>query len=317
MRIGIVGNLERHRALETVSAIAHAVDEHLAHSTISILAELAHGAPHVEHVCQTVDEVASHSDVVFSVGGDGTMLGSARAILRANPATGLIGVNVGKVGFLSENPPEEIPTIVEELAGRSLIVEERLVLTAGLGSAVPSSVTMHRRSSPTSSPDNLIALNEFVIDNYGSTRMLTFRVRVDGYLLGVFRADGFIVATPTGSTGYAVSAGGPIVVPTSPVMVLTPIAPHSLNVRPVIIPQRSIVEVEADSDETKHALVVADGQEEALADTPIRVAIKPCTDTLKLLRRRERSYFDLLRTKLFWNIDQRDATDGPNANSRR
>lgn len=307
MRIGIVGNLERHRALQTVADVANAIDEHLAHSSISILAGLADGAPHVEHICQTPDEVAAESDVVFSVGGDGTMLESARAILRVNPNAGLIGVNVGKLGFLSENPPEEIPALVHDLAGRALITEERLVLTANVSSDIPSSVAMHRGANSNSIPDSLIALNEFVIDNYGSTRMLTFRVRVDGYLLGVFRADGFIVATPTGSTGYAVSAGGPIVVPTSPVMVLTPIAPHSLNVRPVIIPQRSIVEVEASSEETKHALVVADGQEEAIADTPIRVTIKPCPNTLKLLRRRERSYFDLLRTKLFWNIDQRES----------
>jgi NAD+ kinase len=165
---------------------------------------------------------------------------------------------------------------------------------------------MRRASSATTSTENLLALNEIVIDNFGSTRMLTFRVSVGGYLLGVFRADGFIVATPTGSTGYAVSAGGPIIVPTSPVMLLAAIAPHSLNVRPVIIPQDSIVEVQADSDETKQALVVADGQEEALADTPIRVTIRPYQNQLKLLRRKERSYFDLLRTKLFWNIDQRE-----------
>jgi NAD+ kinase len=308
MNVGIVGNLERHRAIETVAEVVRAVDHFLPDSTLSILEELSAGAPHVENRCKTSDEVVSHSDVLFSVGGDGTMLEAARAILRVNPKVGLLGVNVGKLGFLSENPPSEIPELVSDLASNNLIAEHRMVLTAAVGSITPGSAHMRRSSSSATSPEALFALNEIAIDNFGSTRMLTFWVRVDGYLLGVFRADGFIVATPTGSTGYAVSAGGPIVTPSSPVMLLTAIAPHSLNVRPVIIPQGSVVEIEAGSDETKQALVVADGQEEAIADTPITVTIRPHSEQLKLLRRKERSYFDLLRTKLFWNIDQREPT---------
>jgi NAD+ kinase len=307
MNIGIVGNLERHRAMETVAEVVRAVDTHLPQSRISILEELSGGAAHVEHRCKTADEVVADSDILFSVGGDGTMLEAARAILRTKPEVGLLGVNVGKLGFLSENPPSEIDALVAELASQRLIEEHRMILTAALGSVSSESIKLRRASHPATSPDRLLALNEIVIDNYASTRMLTFRVRVDGYVLGVFRADGFIVATPTGSTGYAVSAGGPIIVPTSPVMLLTAIAPHSLNVRPVIIPEASVVEVEAGSDETKQALVVADGQEEAIADTPITVTIRPHTTKLKLLRRRERSYFDLLRTKLYWNIDQRES----------
>lgn len=307
MRVGIVGNLERHRALETVGTVAAAIDRYLPNSELSILSNLADGAPHVERICRSADEVAVNSEVLFSVGGDGTMLEAARAILRCNPDAGLIGVNVGKLGFLSENPPTEIEALVKDLALHDLIEEDRTILSASVTSANASSTAVRRSSSPKTNTNNLLALNEIVIDNFGSTRMLTFRVSVDGFLLGVFRADGFIVATPTGSTGYAVSAGGPIIVPTSPVMLLAAIAPHSLNVRPVIIPKESTVVVEAASDETKQALVVADGQEEALADTPIKVTIRPYEKHLKLLRRRERSYFDLLRTKLFWNIDQRES----------
>jgi|GEM_PF-65512 len=276
-------------------------------------------------VAESLQSLAKASDVIVSIGGDGTMLLAARAIARANldarrtSPTMLIGVNAGKLGFLSEHPPEEIDALFDELGSGSLVNEERLMLQASLRCDSGEALFVKQdnldpsREGSTASKFTLDALNEVVIDNYGSTRMLTLEVYVSDALLGVLRADGIMVATPTGSTGYAVSAGGPIVEPNSPVMLITPIAPHSLNVRPVIVPEGATVRVRARAEETREetsptlrVLVVADGQEQIVVSTPAEIVVRASPRRLHLLRRKERSFFDLLRTKLFWSADSRE-----------
>jgi NAD+ kinase len=265
-------------------------------------------------VYDSLYDLAAASDVLFSIGGDGTMLMAARAIERANPNAQLAGVNLGKLGFLSEHPPEELDAFVAELAGKKLLTEQRLMLTCSVQSETGESITVlqddldPKRVGSGASDLSLVALNEIVIDNYGSTRMLTLEIFVNDALLGTIRADGIMIATPTGSTGYAVSAGGPIVEPLSGVMLITPIAPHSLTVRPIVISETSIVRVRSVAQEPHQALVVADGQEQVLVRTPAIVTVKSAPNRLNLLRRQERSYFDLLRTKLFWSADKRDTT---------
>ena len=264
-------------------------------------------------VVPSLIELAKASDVIFSIGGDGTMLLAARAISHANPKTQLIGVNAGKLGFLSENPPEEIDALIDDLASGSLVIEERLMLNASVRSESGESLLVKQdnlvpsRAGTSLQKVTLNALNEVVIDNYGSTRMLTLEVYVGSALMGVIRADGIMVATPTGSTGYAVSAGGPIIEPTSQVMLLTAIAPHSLNVRPIIVPQDAVIRVRSITEETHQVLVVADGQEQIVVTAPAEIVVRAAPNRLHLLRRKERSYFDLLRTKLFWSADRRDA----------
>ncbi len=263
-------------------------------------------------VAPSLIALAKASDVIVSIGGDGTMLLAARAIARANPAAQLIGVNTGKLGFLSEHPPEEIDALFDDLATGSLVIEDRLMLNARVRSESGAPILVKQdnldqtRESTTMTEITLDALNEVVIDNYGSTRMLSLEVFVGTALVGVIRADGMMVSTPTGSTGYAISAGGPIVVPMSPVMLLTAIAPHSLNVRPIIVPQDAVVRLRS-TEETHQVLVVADGQEQIVVEAPAEVTVSAAPNRLHLLRRKERSYFDLLRTKLFWSADRRDA----------
>ena len=251
--------------------------------------------------------------IVFSLGGDGTVLSAARAIYRSSSNASLIGVNLGKLGFITEFQPEEIPVVVKELFAGELLEESRLVVQAAItsegqtrGVRVQRTSIEGRTTGISENSISLAALNEIVVDNYGSTRMLTFELRVDGALLGIMRSDGLIVATPTGSTGYAVSAGGPIIEPTSPVLLITPIAPHSLNVRPIVVPASSHITVRASSDETKEALIVADGQDEVVVEAPALVEISAASKRITLLRRKENSYFDRLRTKLLWSIDARD-----------
>jgi NAD+ kinase len=273
-------------------------------------------APSVEYNPSLI-EIAKRSDLVIAIGGDGTMLLAAQAIARANPNAKLIGVNAGKLGFLSEHPPEEINALIDELADGSLVAEERLMLQARIWCDGKDNATVKRdnldvnREGLSEKEFAIDALNEIVIDNYGSTRMLTLEVFVGTALLGVIRADGIMVSTPTGSTGYAVSAGGPIVEPSSPVMLITPIAPHSLNVRPIIVPESAVIRVRARADaedrpSERQVLVVADGQEQIVVNKPSEVTVQASPNRIHLLRRKERSYFDLLRSKLFWSADRRD-----------
>ncbi|MEO6939178.1 MAG: NAD(+)/NADH kinase [Candidatus Kapaibacterium sp.] len=315
--IGILVNAERARALSALTALLETLRRQLPYTKLMLSEEAVRLIPEqtgITAVANGLHELVRANDLIIALGGDGTMLSAARAILRQNPSARLLGVNLGKLGFIAENPPEEIEEIIRELALGELHEEPRLMLAAKveseknplLGTIVRRDDVMRDRENKPSANAELLAFNEIVIDNFGSTRMLTFEVLVDGALLGVMRADGLLVATPTGSTGYAVSAGGPIVEPTSQVMLITPIAPHSLNIRPIIVPQHVEIVVRANSEETKQALIVADGQEEVVAETPALVRIVAAQQSLHLLRRKDHSYFELLRNKLFWSQDARN-----------
>ncbi len=311
--IGIIGNEDRPQVRETLALVLTKLADRFPGSTIGLSEAMAAlEKPKGCSVFSSLYDLARESEIILSIGGDGTMLMAARAIQRANPKAKLIGVNVGKLGFLSEHPPDELDSLLTELASDSLVTEQRLMLSAEVRSDSGEEVTVKMdnldtmREGSRTKTVKLDALNEVVIDNYASTRMLQLEVFVGEALLGIIRADGLMVSTPTGSTGYAVSAGGPIVEPTSPVMLITPIAPHSLNVRPIIVPESATVRVRCSSDETHQVLVVADGQEQIVATTPAEIIVKASPNKLQLLRRQERSYFDLLRTKLFWSADRRD-----------
>jgi NAD+ kinase len=313
MRLGIFGHEDRAGAKDALAHLLQTLSAHFPSAELSIASGMATlERPANAKVYDSLYDLAASSDVLFSIGGDGTMLMAARAIERANPNAQLAGVNLGKLGFLSEHPPEELDQFIAELASNKLATEQRLMLTCSVQSETNEKLTVMqddldpKRVGSGASDMSLIALNEIVIDNYGSTRMLMLEIFVNDALLGTIRADGIIIATPTGSTGYAVSAGGPIVEPTSRVMLITPIAPHSLNVRPIVVPEEATVRVRTVAQDPYQALVVADGQEQVLVKTPAVVSVKSAPNRLKLLRREERSYFDLLRTKLFWSADKRD-----------
>ncbi len=312
--IGIIGHENLASVRETLSHVLAKLSERFPKAQLILTEKMASlEQPKGSMVTHSLMELAKESDIIVSIGGDGTMLLAARAIARANPKAQLIGVNAGKLGFLSEHPPEEIDALIDDLANGSLVIEERLMLNASIRSESGEPVLVKQdnlepsRSGISMKDVTLDALNEVVIDNYGSTRMLTLEVYVGTALVGVIRADGMMVSTPTGSTGYAVSAGGPIIEPTSQVMLITAIAPHSLNVRPIIVPQDAEVRFRSLTEETHQVLVVADGQEQIVVTTPAEVIVSAAPNRLQLLRRKERSYFDLLRTKLFWSADRRDA----------
>jgi NAD+ kinase len=225
--------------------------------------------------------------LVLVLGGDGTLLSMADCIGRAGLSIPVLGVNFGSLGFLTEvTLPELYPALQAALDGKAH-VEERLMLHA----------TTLRLSAPSSSE---IALNDVVINKGARSRLIDLSVSVGDGLVTRVRADGLIIATPTGSTAYNLAAGGPIVQPNVDAIVLTPIAPHTLTNRPIVIPSSSTVRVTPMLGERDEVFVTFDGQAgfELLAGDQISVC--RAQQPIRLIRPATRNYFDVLHEKLNW-----------------
>ena len=227
------------------------------------------------------------ADMLVALGGDGTILAAARAVGRRG--TPILGVNLGRLGFLAELAPGEIVRVVGDILAGRYVVDERLVIEV----------------RTTADPARVFpAMNDIVLDKSRSSRVIDIETHVDGAFAVTYRGDGVIVSTPTGSTAYALSNGGPIVTPGSDVIGITPISPHSLSGRPLIIPASSVIRIVAHS-ESDEILLAADGQEVAILTPPAEITLRKAGYTVRLVRRTDRSYFDLLRAKLHWGRDAR------------
>jgi len=232
-------------------------------------------------------ELAHEADLVVVLGGDGTLLSMADAIGAAGTTIPILGVNFGSLGFLTEvTLPELYPALDAAVGGRAPI-EERMMLR--------STTTRATGEVP-----DYIALNDVVITKAARSRMIDLSVSVGDEFVTRVKADGLIVATPTGSTAYNLAAGGPIVQPTLDALILTPIAPHTLTNRPVVIPAAAAVRVQPHIDERDELYVTFDGQAgfQLAAGDVIRIcrAERP----MRLVRPSTRSYFEVLRQKLKW-----------------
>ena len=227
-------------------------------------------------------------DLLLVLGGDGTLLSVADCAVEANVEVPILGVNFGGLGFLTEATlPELYPSLEAALSGAAR-VEERMMLRA----------TTIRGGQPL--PDHL-ALNDVVITKAARARMTDLSVFVGDEFVTRVKADGLIVATPTGSTAYNLAAGGPIVQPVVDAIVLTPIAPHMLTNRPIVIPASSIVRVQPMMAERDELYVTMDGQAGYQLEAGDEVRISRASRRVRLLRPSPRSYFDVLRQKLKWN----------------
>lgn len=293
MTIGIVGNLEKEGLRAAVLRLVRELERHAVGFVIDgrIASLLGDEAPPGER-CRRPEECAAGSDIVIAFGGDGTILSVARMV--GTHATPILGINLGKLGFLAEAAPEEIEEAVGDLVAGRYTVEERLVLTA-VTPALPDRM--------------LVAVNDVVVDKSRSSRLISLDLHLDGRFAATYRADGVIISTPTGSTGYALSSGGPIVVPTGRVIGITPISPHSLSGRPLIVPDSTVIRilVQAPVDEV---LLSADGQIEGFLAPGNDVTITRAAHPLRLVQRGRRSYFDVLRAKLMWGRDARSGDPG-------
>jgi NAD+ kinase len=225
--------------------------------------------------------------IVVVLGGDGTLLSMADSIAEAGATIPILGVNFGSLGFLTEvTLPELYPSLEAAVTGRAHI-EERLMLRS---TTVRNGETFVEK----------IALNDVVITKAARSRMIDLLVSVGEELITRVKADGLIVATPTGSTAYNLAAGGPIVQPSVDALILTPIAPHTLSNRPIVIPASSPVRVQPQMDDRDEVFVTFDGQAGFEVRAGDEIHICRAAERLRLIRPSTRSYFEVLREKLKW-----------------
>ena len=238
------------------------------------------------------DDLPSACDLLVVLGGDGTLIGMADRIARAGSDVPILGVNFGSLGFLTEiTLPELYDALQATLEGRATI-EERAMLTA--------------RTSRDHLPfADHIVLNDIVITKGALSRIVEITVSVGDDTVTRFRADGLIIASPTGSTAYNLAAGGPIVHPAVDAILLTPIAPHTLTNRPVVIPAASEVHVRPIMEGSDEVFVTFDGQSGFPLQAGDLVSVRRAPRPLRIVKSANRTYFDVLREKLKWGGDNR------------
>ena len=232
--------------------------------------------------------VKSGSDCLLSVGGDGTILGAVTYV--RDSGIPILGINLGRLGFLSNVPRDQVTEAINQLMNGKFTIEERTLLTLETKSGLFEDLNF--------------ALNELTVHKKDSSSMITINTYVNGEYLNSYWADGLIVATPTGSTAYSLSCGGPILGPNSQNIVITPIAPHNLNVRPIVLSDNIHLKliVEGRSNEF---LVSLDSRSEAI-DSSIELMIRKCDFNIRLIELENQSFFKTIRHKLLWGIDKRN-----------
>jgi len=222
-------------------------------------------------------------DFMLVLGGDGTFLSLARAIEHRN--TPILGIHLGDLGFLAKVTLKDLFVRLDQVANGDFIVEKRILVKASIKK---NGQTIHH-----------VGLNDFVLSNGQSHRMLNATVSVNGHLVGNYRSDGLIIATPTGSTAYSLSAGGPIVTPEVDSLIITPTAAHTLTSRPLVIPGDSKIILNF-PDTYDSILFIADGQVHESLDPSCQVEITKSDYDVKLIDFKDSDYFQTLRTKMGW-----------------
>lgn len=227
-------------------------------------------------------------DYVISMGGDGTFLKAASRV--GAKGTPIIGINMGRLGFLADVLPSEIESALDSLYAGECQIEEHAVIQVEPKGGVLAG--------------NPFALNDIAVLKRDDASMISIRTMVDGEFLVTYQADGLIVSTPTGSTAYNLSNGGPIIIPQSGSLCLTPVAPHSLNIRPIVI--NDTAEITLDIESRSHNYLVAiDGRSERMTEET-RLVIRRAAHSIKIVKQRNQRYFSTLREKLMWGADQRE-----------
>ena len=233
-------------------------------------------------------DLPPQTDMLFSLGGDGTMLDAVCFVGNSNIP--LIGVNLGRLGFLAAIPEEEVEEAILSLVRGSYTLEKRTLVH--LDSSVPLF-----NGSP-------FALNEFTIHRQDTSSMIKIHTYLNGEFLNTYWADGLIVATPTGSTGYSLSCGGPVVFPQTSSFVITPVAPHNLNTRPIVVPDDNVISFEIEG-RSEQFLCTLDARTEIITNQ-VQLAVKREKFLVSLVRPDEHNFLKTIRQKLYWGIDVRN-----------
>lgn len=286
MTFGIFGNPLKENLWSPVYQLILWLEQR--HKPIILQSEIAKGLVQrglltAEKAEQCSRKKLYQSDILLSFGGDGTLLRAAHKVAKHD--TPILGVNIGRLGFLTEIEAAVLLDALEQLDAHKFSIEERMMLEA----QIQTHDTLKTR----------LALNEFVFSKSSFTNILAIETRIDGNLLAVFRADGLIVATPTGSTAYSLSSGGPIVMPQTEALVVTPISPHTLTQRPIVL--GADITMKAFVREVEKTFIFStDGKIESLEAHATQIQIRKSHHQTRLVVFEQHDYFATLRNKLGW-----------------
>jgi NAD+ kinase len=233
--------------------------------------------------CVSKADLGKRADLLITFGGDGTLLSVARSAPKGVP---VLGVNMGTLGFLTEVAVEEFPAVLETVLSGEYDSEERVTFDVVV-------------EGPKREKRTYRVLNDATINKSALARIVEMHVTVSGQFVSIFRADGLIISTPTGSTAYNLSAGGPIVYPTMGAIVLTPICPHMLTNRPIVLPDTLDVEIGIVT-KNQEIFLTLDGQEGLPVTEHDRICVRKSEQTVRLVQSPRKNYFDVLRNKLKW-----------------
>jgi NAD+ kinase len=234
------------------------------------------------------DDLDDSVDFLISLGGDGTLLDTI-AFVR-DKGIPVIGINFGRLGFLASIGKGDMLTAVEALANRTYVADQRSLI--------------HLDASKPLFGEVPYGLNEFAIHKTDTSPMIKIHTYLNGEFLNTYWADGLIVSTPTGSTGYSLSCGGPVVFPESGSFVINPVAPHNLNVRPIVVPDDNIISFEVEG-RSENFLCALDSRKE-IVDKNVQLAVRREKFNVSLVRLNENNFLQTLRNKLSWGLDQRN-----------
>jgi NAD+ kinase len=234
------------------------------------------------------NDLTSAIDFLISLGGDGTLLDTVTLVRSKNIP--VLGINFGRLGFLASIGRNELSTAVQSLVKRTIVIDKRSLI--------------HLDANKPLFGDVPYGLNEFAIHKTDTSPMIKIHTYLNGEFLNTYWADGVIVATPTGSTGYSLSCNGPVVFPESASFVITPVAPHNLNVRPIVVGDDNIISFEVEG-RTDHFICALDSRKE-IVDKKVQLAVQREAFTLSLVRLNENNFLQTLRNKLSWGLDTRN-----------
>lgn len=235
-------------------------------------------------------ELDKSFDLMLSIGGDGTILRAATLV--RNSGIPILGINAGRLGFLASVQKEDIATFLQMVVDKNYKISKRTLLKA----------TVFPRNKDLMEIN--FAMNEISVSRKDTTSMITIETHLDGELLTSYWADGLIIATPTGSTGYSLSCGGPILTPEVKSLVITPIAPHNLNARPLVIPDNTEIKLRVTGREEQY-LVSMDSRIASVGNDSV-ITIKKCNFQINMVEIPNETFFKTLRSKLLWGEDKRN-----------
>ena len=244
-----------------------------------------------EHIVPNATKVFSgddfDADFVISMGGDGTFLKAASRVREKQIP--ILGVNMGRLGFLADVCPDDIERCVEALYNDDFSIESRALIEVSIDGESFEGFNC--------------ALNDVAILKRDTASMISVRASINGQYLNTYQADGLVISTPTGSTAYSLSNGGPIIVPGTKVFSMTAVAPHSLNVRPIVLADSSVIELDVES-RSHHFLVAIDGRSEKCKEGT-KIVLRRAPYDIKVVKRSDHRYFNALREKMMWGLDTR------------